>query len=99
MENNQDKATFTFVNEEGKEVECEVLFTFDSEETKKSYIVYTDNTVDAMGSIVTYASIYDPSGDSLELTPIEDEREWLIVENVFASIQEKVDSEASEESA
>ena len=43
---NDEKMTFKVMNEEGKEVECEVLFTFESEETKKNYIVYTDNTND-----------------------------------------------------
>ena len=35
-----EKNTFTVLNNEGKEITCEILFTFDSEETKKSYIVY-----------------------------------------------------------
>ena len=30
--------TFKVINDEGKEVECEVLFTFESDETKKNYI-------------------------------------------------------------
>ena len=42
--NDEKKGIFTIVNDEGKEIECEILFTFDSDETKKSYIVYTDNT-------------------------------------------------------
>lgn len=36
-----NKGKFTITNEEGKELECEVLFTFDSDEFKKSYIVFT----------------------------------------------------------
>ena len=43
MENNN---TFKVINDEGKEIVCDILFTFDSEETKKSYIVYTDNSKD-----------------------------------------------------
>ena len=35
-----EKNTFTVMDENGKEVSCEVLFTFDSEETKNNYIVY-----------------------------------------------------------
>ena len=35
----KDKNSFTVFNDEGKEIECDVLFTFDSEETNKSYIV------------------------------------------------------------
>ena len=33
----EKKGIFTIVNEEGQEVECEILFTFESEETKKNY--------------------------------------------------------------
>ena len=38
----EEKNTFTVLDENGKEITCEVLFTFDSEETKKSYIVYNN---------------------------------------------------------
>ena len=39
----EEKMTFKVINDEGKEIECEVLFTFESDETGKNYIVYTDN--------------------------------------------------------
>ena len=42
----EETMTFKVKDQNGKEVECEVLFTFESEETKKNYMVYTDNTVD-----------------------------------------------------
>ena len=45
----EEKNIFQVLDENGKEVTCEVLFTFDSEETGKSYIVYTDNTTDDDG--------------------------------------------------
>ena len=32
----KEKTNFTVLDDEGNEVVCEVLFTFDSEETKKS---------------------------------------------------------------
>ena len=38
--------TFKVINDEGQEIVCDILFTFDSDETKKSYIVYTDNSKD-----------------------------------------------------
>ena len=43
--------TFKIINEKGEEVVCDILFTFDSDETKKSYIVYTDNSKDENGNI------------------------------------------------
>ena len=94
MEENKNK--FTIINDEGKEVECEVLFTFDSEETKKSYIVYTDNTLDEGGNTKVYASNYDPTGKDTALHPIESEKEWLVIENILSSLQEKINTETEE---
>ena len=88
-----EKNTFTVMDENGKEVTCEVLFTFDSEETKKNYIVYTDNTTDEEGNVRVYASIYDPTSENTELKPIESEREWKIIETILESIQEEANKE------
>ena len=57
MENN---TTFKVINDQGVEITCDILFTFDSDETKKSYIVYTDNSKDEQGNVQVFASIYDP---------------------------------------
>ena len=86
-----DKNTFTVINDEGKEITCDVLFTFDSDETKKSYIVYTDNTKDDDGNIQVYASIFDPKcEDQTELQPIESEKEWKVIETILESLQEEI---------
>jgi len=85
----EEKNTFKIVNDQGQEVTCEVLFTFDSEETKKSYIVYTDNTTDNDGNVRVYASVYNKEAENTELMPIETEREWKIVETILESIQEE----------
>lgn len=90
----EEKNTFKVKNEKGEEVTCEVLFTFDSEETKKSYIVYTDNTTDKDGNVRVYASIYKPDSETQELLPIESEREWKIVETILESIQEENNNNA-----
>lgn len=85
----EEKSTFQVLDENGNEVTCEVLFTFDSEETKHSYIVYTDNTTDEDGNVRVYASIFDPNAENTELKPIETDREWKIVETILESIQEE----------
>ena len=95
--NDAKKGIFTIVNDEGKEIECEILFTFDSDETKKSYIVYTDNTLDEEGSTKVYASVYDPTGQNPALMPIETEKEWLVIENILSSVQEKIEQSSEEE--
>ena len=95
--NDAKKGIFTIVNDEGKEIECEILFTFDSDETKKSYIVYTDNTFDDEGSTKVYASVYDPTGQNPALMPIETEKEWLVIENILSSVQQKIEQSSEEE--
>lgn len=89
----EEKMTFKAMNEEGKEVECEVLFTFESDETKKNYMVYTDNTKDSEGNIKVYASIYNPEQPESELQPIETENEWKIIETILEEIQAEASSE------
>ena len=89
MENN----TFKVINEEGREIVCDILFTFDSEETNKSYIVYTDNSKDEAGNIQVFASIYDPKQESPKLEPIETEQEWKIIETILGELQESIKAE------
>ncbi len=84
---NDETMTFKVINDEGKEVECEVLFTFESDETKKNYIVYTDNTLDEEGNTKVYASIYNPDQDETKLLPIETDKEWKIIETILEELQ------------
>jgi len=88
----EEQMKFNVIDENGNEIECEVLFTFESDETNKSYIVYTDNTVDSEGNTKVYASIYDPQDEKLNLTPIETDKEWKIIETILNEIQEEVKS-------
>ncbi len=85
-----EKMTFKVINDEGKEIDCEVLFTFESEETNKNYMVYTDNTIDEDGNTKVYASIYNPEGESTKLIPIETEKEWKIIETILEELQAEV---------
>ncbi len=87
---NDEKISFKVMNEEGKNIECEVLFTFESEETKKNYIVYTDNTTDDDGNTKVYASIYNPKDEKSILYPIESEKEWKIIETILEELQAEV---------
>lgn len=97
MENNMEKNnTFTVINDEGKEVTCNVLFTFDSEETGKSYIAYTDNTVDEEGNTQVFASIFDPTSETTKLEPIETEKEWKVIETILQTLQEEAQKNQGE---
>lgn len=85
-----DKNTFKLITNDGTEVTCNVLFTFDSDETKKSYIVYTDNSRDQEGNIQVFASIFDPNDENTKLEPIATEKEWKVIETILETLQEEV---------
>ena len=67
------------IDDDGNELEFDVLFTFDSEDTGKKYVLYYD--ADDEDEQV-YSSIYDDEGN---LYPIETPDEWDMIEEVFNS--------------
>lgn len=92
MKKKKETSFFTVTNKDGKETEFEILFTFESDETNKKYIVYTDNTLDKDEYIKTYASIYEETDNVLKLTPIEDDKEWNLVEKLIAQATEEIEN-------
>ncbi len=93
-----EKNTFTVLGDDGKEITCHVLFTFESDETKKNYIVYTDNSKDSQGNTQVFASIFDPNDPETKLEPIETDKEWKIIETILTTLQEEVQKQNKEES-
>lgn len=93
----EDKNTFKVINDEGLEVTCHILFTFDSEETNKSYIVYTDDSKDEEGNVQVYASIFNPEDPNTKLEPIETEKEWKVIETILETLQEEIKNKTEEE--
>jgi uncharacterized protein YrzB (UPF0473 family) len=86
----KEKSTFTVLDDNGKEVVCDILFTFDSDETNKSYIVYTDNSKDENGTIQVFASIFNPNDPNTKLEEITTEKEWKVIESILSSLQEQI---------
>ncbi|MBP3766316.1 MAG: DUF1292 domain-containing protein [Bacilli bacterium] len=97
----EEKITFKLTDENGVDTEYEVLLTFESNETNKNYMLYTDNTVDEEGNVKVYASIYEPNADgsidsNTTLKPVESDSEWKIIETILDELQKDatdVDSE------
>ena len=85
----REKQNFIVLDDKGKQIECEPLFTFESEETKKNYVVYTDNSKDKDGNVRVFASIYEVTDKGNKLLPIKSEKEWKIIETILESIQEE----------
>lgn len=87
----------TVVDEEGNEQLCEVLFTFDSEQFGKSYVLYYPIGADENDEeeIEIHASAFVPSDDDKdgELKPIETDQEWDLIEEMLNTFLEENDEE------
>ena len=90
-----ERMTFKVKNDKGVEVEYEVLFTFESDETGKKYIVYTDNSTDDEGNVKVYASTYTGSDDKMTLQAIETDKEWKIIDKILEEIQNKFNEQSN----
>ena len=91
------KNSFSMIDENGNEIIYDVLFTFESDETKKNYIVYTDNSRDEIGNIQVYASIYDPENPNSKLEAITTDKEWKVIETILETLQEEVKKKKEEQ--
>lgn len=87
----------TVIDEQGNEQLCEVLFTFESEEFGKSYVLYyplgSDENDDE--EIEIHASSFNPSedGEDGELQPIETEEEWDLIEEMLNTFLDEEEEE------
>ena len=78
-----------YVNDEnGNEMELEILFTFENDEIGKKYVVFADPQ-DESGEV--YASAWDEAGN---LLPIETDAEWSMVEEVLGAFSQDEDSDS-----
>lgn len=85
-----NKNKISIIDANGEEKVYDVLFTFDSDETNKSYITYTDNSKDATGNVEVYASTYDKNNPHSKLGPIETEKEWKVIDTILKTLQEEI---------
>lgn len=73
------------VVEDGKEITCDILFTFKDENNDINYIVYTDGTKDDEGDLEVYASRYVKKDNDLYLEEIKNESEWNLIDSMLES--------------
>lgn len=80
---------FTIFDEDGEEIECEVLHRFELKEFNKSYILYTFADQDSeVGEIFAAAYVPGENGEIEELLPIESDEEWEKVEKELEFINQ-----------
>ena len=84
----QTRSTITIRNERNEEGEYQILFTLESPDTNRNYIVYTDNKKNKEERLNVYANIYDKKGENKTLMPIETEEEWNLLETSLSKLEE-----------
>ncbi len=86
----KENNTFTIINNEGKKILYEIVCIFESDETNKSYIIYTDNTMNDKGKLKMYGSTYILKENMMELKPVESNKEMEIINNTINDIYDRV---------
>ncbi|WP_391202060.1 DUF1292 domain-containing protein [Psychrobacillus sp. L4] len=90
----------TVVDENGNEQLCNVLFTFESEEFGKSYVLYypIGAEEDENEEIEIHASSFSPNenGEDGELLPIETDPEWEMIEEMLNTFLDEEEDEEEE---
>ena len=74
------------IDKDGIITECDVLFSFDSEDTGKAYIGYTDHSLAANGRTNIYVSAYNPLDSDGTLEDITNPQELALVNEVLMEI-------------
>lgn len=92
MENLKENQ-LVFVDEDGTEVLCDILFTYDSEEFKKSYVFFVPaGSEDENGKVEVGVASFIPTEEGIgELFPVETDEEWEMLSDVFESFADETD--------
>ncbi len=91
LEENQ----LTVIDENGSELLCEILSTFESDDYGRSYVVYYPAGSDTEEDVDLHVSAFIPASgnEGGELIPIEDEKEWDMIEEVINTFLDEEEAE------
>ena len=89
MEN--DIITFTAQDENGNDVELEVIAAFENTDTKKQYIIFTDHSANPDGTIRVSAAAFEGElGGKIKIIKIEDPEEWNAVNEYIEQMNKEI---------
>ena len=71
------------VNIDGKNVLCDIYFTFVCNQTKKGYIGYTDHSLNQTGEENIFVSTYDPNMGPTTLGEVTEQKEWDLINAII----------------
>lgn len=99
MEKELKENQLIFEDENGNEILCDIIFTYDSEEFKKSYVFFAPvGSEDEDGKVEVGAASYElkEDGNMGELHAVESEEEWDMLAEVFDSFASEDECDCEE---
>lgn len=81
-----EKKMMSIVLEDGTIDQVEILLSFEFNDNKKEYVVYTKNETDESGNITIYVSSVVREGDTPKLGGVESDEEWDRIKNVLREL-------------
>lgn len=94
----KNEAYFYGFDNEGHRIRFDILFTYDSEITGRTYVASTDNSPNENGEFPIY--VHYRGQDSEELLPVTDDAEWAMIDRdiqeLFKELLEKYTVETRE---
>lgn len=95
----EDHEYITIVDEEGNEILYEILFTFESSDYNKNYVLMypAGSSEEEDIELQAYAYTEAEDGTSGALQPIETDEEWDMVEEVLNTFLAEEDDEPADQ--
>lgn len=81
-----DKKIMSIVMEDGTVDTVELLLSFEFNDNKREYAVYTKNETDENGNITIYVSSVNRNGEIPKLGAVESDEEWNRIKNVLREL-------------
>jgi len=81
-----EKKMMSIVLEDGSVDQVEILLSFEFNDNKKEYVVYTKNETDENGNITIYVSSVVRDGEVPKLGGVESDEEWTRIKNVLREL-------------
>lgn len=76
---------FKILDNNGNEINCELLYTFQNPENNINYIIYTDGEKNSEGKLEVLASRYEIVEGNYILKDIIDDSEWDLIDDFLNS--------------
>lgn len=84
-----EKRILTIVKPDGSKEEVEEVISFEFDDTKKQYLVYTKNEVDEIGNMTIYVTEVKKDNEGYKFLGVSSDEEWNRIKAVLRTLIKK----------